>query len=510
MYLNDLTASFLDTFGKEIDDTRTVLVVFIDDLDRCHEGKIIDVLEGIKLFLDQQGCIFILGVDRPVIEGAVATRFGEEKKSEYLDKIIQVNFNLPPLRPGDITRYIEELNRDGRIHPDLDQYLPIIREHIEKNPRTVKRFVNDLSFHLSLAGNLDLLLTEEGKKEGVEPRIEPAHLVRWNVLVYSFPDFSRLVLGDPGVIAILRQFLPSPGVDEEEALKGAPSYLQPFLRNKKLLGLLENFPSDKRLVEIFVHQSRSTERIEIATPVGREGFQTPEIGQMVKIPSGEFLYGDDKVKHGLSEYYIDVYLVTNGEYKKFVEAGGYDQRECWTEEGWKWIQKEGHTKPRFWDDEKYEAFNKPDHPVVGVSWFEAWAYAGWAKKRLPTELEWEKAARGVDGRDYPWGDTFDRSRCNTAESGIGSTTPVNRFESGSSPYGCHDMAGNAWEWTHSLYKPYPYNGEDGREDPKAKGAWVLRGGSWYVSAERARASTRGRIAPAGRYGYLGFRCAKTP
>ncbi len=246
----------------------------------------------------------------------------------------------------------------------------------------------------------------------------------------------------------------------------------------------------------------------IVAPVKAEVVLPPK--EMVRIPAGEFLYGDEKAKHFLAEYYIDIYPVTNADYKKFVEAGGYKKKKYWTEEGWGWIQKEGHKKPKLWDDEKYEAFNRPEHPVVGVSWYEAWAYAEWARKRLPTELEWEKAARGVDGREYPWGDAFDSSRCNTKESRIRSTTPVTRYETGKSPYGCYDMAGNVWGWTSSLRKEYPYKAEDGRENPKAKGFRVLRGGSWGSSAEIARTSLRNRDDPDDRYIYIGCRCAKTP
>ena len=235
---------------------------------------------------------------------------------------------------------------------------------------------------------------------------------------------------------------------------------------------------------------------------------------MVRIPAGEFLYGDEKQKHSLAEYYIDIYPVTNADYKKFVEAGGYDNKDYWTEEGWGWIQqKEGLKKPEFWDndDKELEAFNRLGHPVVGVSWYEEWAYAKWAGKRLPTEPEWEKAARGVDGQEYPWGDAFDSKRCNTVESKINSTTPVTRYETGKSPYGCYDMAGNVWEWTSTLYKPYyPYKADDGREDPRAEGARVLRGGSWYTDAGSARTSSRLRFVPDVRGYLIGFRCAKTP
>ena len=152
------------------------------------------------------------------------------------------------------------------------------------------------------------------------------------------------------------------------------------------------------------------------------------------------------------------------------------------------------SQPRVWDDSR---FNRPNQPVVGVSWYECLAYCNWKRAttnvpyRLPSEAEWEKAARGSDGRLYPWGDKFDASRLNIGEGDqfVWSTTPVGVYPTGVSPAGCLDMAGNVWEWTSSLWgknvdKPdfkYPYQPDDGRENLEAgdESLRVLRGGSWH-------------------------------
>jgi len=146
---------------------------------------------------------------------------------------------------------------------------------------------------------------------------------------------------------------------------------------------------------------------------------------------------------------------------------------------------------------------KKDHPVTYVGWTDAMGYCQWLNSllknelppglffRLPTEAEWEKAARGTEGREYPWGDMFDKNKCNSSEGGKGGTTPVGFYSPhGDSPYGCADMAGNVWEWTHSLKKKYPYKPDDGREDEKAPGYRVLRGGSFNNNERNARCAYR--------------------
>ncbi|MBI5207087.1 MAG: SUMF1/EgtB/PvdO family nonheme iron enzyme [Candidatus Firestonebacteria bacterium] len=153
---------------------------------------------------------------------------------------------------------------------------------------------------------------------------------------------------------------------------------------------------------------------------------------MAKIPAGKFLYGDNKEeKNTENPFSIDIYPVTNQQFEEFIKAGGYKKDEYWSEKGKSWRGKNNITNPAFWDDKKWK---RPDYPVVGVSYYEAEAYAKWAGKRLPTEVEWEKAARGTNGNVYPWGNEFDKEKCNSYESGIGETTRVTRYPNGISPF----------------------------------------------------------------------------
>lgn len=211
---------------------------------------------------------------------------------------------------------------------------------------------------------------------------------------------------------------------------------------------------------------------------------------MVKVPKGPFLYGDEKSRETIDhDYWIDKYPMTNEKYRAFIEAGGYENHQYWSSDGWKWITNNTITNPMGWND---NSWNKPNHPVVGVSYHEAEAYANWAGKRLPTEQEWEKAARGRDGRQFPWSEQFDKNKCNSLESGLLNTTPVNQYPDGVSPYGCYNMAGNVSEWTSSWYT-------------KSHEQRVIRGGSWDNYPENLRSSARLRYGTDTRGNFLGFR-----
>lgn len=174
-----------------------------------------------------------------------------------------------------------------------------------------------------------------------------------------------------------------------------------------------------------------------------------------------------------------------------------------------------HT-PIVWRDAQ-PAKHLHDYPVVDVSWEDAHAFCAWLNEttrqnagsrfRLPTEAEWERAARGTDGRTFPWGNTWDDALANTREAGLANTSVIGAFPRGVSPAGCLDMAGNVWEWTSSLDRAYPYDPRDGREDAGAAGRRILRGGCYANPHGYARAACRFRLAPTVRNEFLGFRLA---
>ncbi len=205
----------------------------------------------------------------------------------------------------------------------------------------------------------------------------------------------------------------------------------------------------------------------------------------------------------LAAFYIDQYEVTNTRYRQCVEAG-----HC-----------QAPTSCNL-GTPTYDEADRADHPVVCVSWHEARSYCEWRGARLPTEAEWEKAAGGMDGRLYPWGNEFDGSRLNFCDSNCRSghahpgyddgytyTGPVGSYPQGVSPYGVHNMAGNVWEWVQSQYRPYPYQADDGRESLEGTASRVARGGSWRGYGYYGRAAGRSALEPDFRIHNLGFRCA---
>ena len=230
---------------------------------------------------------------------------------------------------------------------------------------------------------------------------------------------------------------------------------------------------------------------------------------LVLIPEGEFLAGDEKFPVTLPAYYLALTPVTNAQYARFLT-----ERRPGSGDLNKWIGLGSYCYVRASGD-GYEAYGERDgHPVVQVSWHGARAYCEWAGLRLPTELEWEKGARGVDGREYPWGkDWADGARCrNNKNKGNEQTCGVWGYPEGCSPWGLYQMSGNVWEWCEDWYEEKAY-GRYKRGDLSAPGngsGRVLRGGSWYnVSYVNFRCARRDRFSPGYRNSNVGFRCSRT-
>ena len=222
---------------------------------------------------------------------------------------------------------------------------------------------------------------------------------------------------------------------------------------------------------------------------------------MVLIPRGEFVMGsnerwDDEAPEyieSVETFHIDLHEVTNANYHLFVSA---TKRE----------------PPYHWSEGNIPA-GKEGHPVIYVSWHDANAYCKWSGKRLPTEQEWEKAARGENGNIYPWGNEWSLDKSNNPYKGSTGTQPVGTYPEGRSPYGLYDMSGNVWEWVDSFYLPHPGNTIPRAEYGKDKR--VLKGGSWfdclsYGCGLSAPTFNRSFFTPEVKNNSFGFRCAKSP
>lgn len=314
----------------------------------------------------------------------------------------------------------------------------------------------------------------------------------------------------------------------------------PLLRNAYIFHLVlqHEYQHQETLAYLFhlldpskkTRPQASAEREEI---VGDES----QAADMIPIPEGsfemgavwdEFAYDNESPAH---EVYVPAFKiarlpVTNEEYARFVEEGGYERREWWSDEGWTRREMEGWTAPLYWSLEVsswrerrmfQDANLSSNHPVTGISWYEADAYARSVGKRLPTEAEWEKAASWDDEKKrrlrFAFGDEMPAHKTvSNFDSMFWGTTPVGSFPEGASPYGCLDMTGNVWEWTNDSFdgykgfEPFPY--------PEYSAEWfdgdhrVLRGGSWATREPLLRTSFRNFFRRHFRIAFAGIRLAE--
>jgi formylglycine-generating enzyme required for sulfatase activity len=530
------------------------LVVFIDDLDRCVPEKAISVLEAVKLFLDAEGCVFVLGVDRDVIEKGIRVKYQsfllgpEEQLTEedllrripitgrdYVEKIVQLPFSLPSLHYEQVRDFVESLLPD-----DLSGCASVFARGLEANPRKIKRGIHVFRMLRRLAELQEV------------PDLDPVLLAKMVILQSSYRGLYADILQEPSILTRLELF--ALGKGELPTLQEAgKSELGKQDALPRLLMMLEEKPHfgclSKEQLTLYLYLTRTTSegtgsldtsRLEVASnemqqPLlsvllsnNRDWVQETvqriqankadqpyvqllqeRLGAMVLRPTARHsigmalaMFGDPRDLDEMMQLpgqssSIAKYLVTNGQFRRFVQAGGYTNHTYWSDNGWQWVLHSQVERPLSWDKPGWDADNQP---VAGANWYEADAYCNWLSKqsgrvcRLPSVEEWLLAARGDNQWNYPWGDEFDAGsldRANTAESNLGSTTAVGLYPSGASSCGALDMAGNVWEWT----------GTSGQ----APNTWLLKGGSWREGADRARCQVDWASLPAFRDLGIGFR-----
>jgi len=539
--LSSIYYEIVDELKSAVDEKQFRIVAFIDDLDRCLPEKAVELLEAVKLFLDIQGYLFVIGVDREVVKKGISYRYRffeqrEEKEKEnliispdcYLDKMIQLPLDLPKIESGRKKKFIEALLGNTKY---FKEHADIIDIGVGDNPRTLKRFINLLAFTVRHAESVkaNIIRGKVVQKESQEHKntlrkyFTPLFYIKWVIIVFVYPDIHRDIEGNKRRLIELQDASREAGKTEYGGVVEAKAdgvKLQVPDRLKKVLAKGEPFPDDPWLIDRFILLTESTVASEEPSVEARGYGTSYKPGDMVLIPKGKFLYGDEKIEKEIPyNYYIDVFPVTNAQYKAFIDETGHAVPFGESEE----------SRPYNWDqDKRIYPDGMANHPVVLVSHGDVEEFCKWRaikegkETSPPTEEEWEKAARGERGRIYPWGDEFDFKKLNCADyhlnkilkdedewgeqffegfykmnSGKAFSSEVGRFKGGESPFGCQDMSGNVWEWTDSFY-------DDNNEE-----LYVLRGGSWKNYTNECRCANRllgGN--PLKRYFNVGFRCAR--
>jgi hypothetical protein len=355
--------------------------------------------------------------------------------------------------------------------PEAQRFLDTITERGTLLQMRNKRFGfghQHLTFREFLAGYHLILGLYPDERQTLWPNL--IHVDRWHepIRLAVGATASENTLTCKSFLRELLALADAPGADPATRLAGyrlaaeslwdlgqdGRAFLDLTLQNKIINGLTHRLFDDPTMADPAAGLLK--ERVAAAEALGRLGDPRPGVTDLPPLLTnpikGEFLYGDEKVRRRVAPFQAGVYPITNAQFKLFWQVGGYNQKDWWSPEGWRWRQGKSRQRtdqPDFWDDER---FNQPNQPVVGVTWYEVEAFCNWLTAtygrvyRLPTEEEWERLARGRDGWEYPWGDGWRKGLANTNKAKLGQTTAVGLFPGGCSPAGAHDCAGNVWEW----------------------------------------------------------------
>jgi formylglycine-generating enzyme required for sulfatase activity len=445
------------------------LVFFIDDLDRCLPETMIRMLEGLKLYLDIPGCVYFLGLDHATVKKGIETKYAELAISDrdYLDKIVQMPFLIPRIHEKTALPWIAEL-----LPEDAKPFAEDLAEFLGDNPRQLKRYVNNLSLHLLLAGEIF------GAAEAFNTGLAVALLL----IQHKNEALFKQISVNPRLYFELK----SEGEDAPEIaedLFGGDTQLQRLIQRVEV-------PEDTP-IEKYVHLA------DVAGASVREQRTLAIEPEMVTLEPGTFTMGSDergaeRPPHEVAipaRFQLGRYPVTFDEYDRFAEATGRKRPD---DDGW----------------------GRARRPAINVSWEDARAYAEWLAKetkkpyRLPSEAEWEYACRAGTTTRYAFGDELTESQANFDHK-IGKTTPVGDYPPNA--WGLHDMHGNVWEWVEDCWND-SYQGAPGDGSARTEGDCsrrVLRGGSWSYDPRVLRSANRSRSTSHYRYSSVGFRVART-
>ncbi len=415
----------------------------------------------------------------------VHSQTNHEERNRYFDRSTGIN-ELSGVYPGDEPEEREErfsmiVNRCGLLKEENHKYL-----------------FWHLSFQEFLAARNFNTLKNEAKKESVADF--------WQNTWYK--EVVRLFVG--------YLYCNNDGVSANAVVKSGLN-----LKDKKPYGAwllasqsLLDIPAEDRDAEVLElvreklniivnEESDHKIRVEAGEILSWLGEDKRDLQEFIPVEGGEYYLQSLEKKVKIEPFEISKYPVTNRWYGEFVKDNGYATKEYWGEEGgWKWLTDNNIKQPEYWNDRKWIC---PNSPVVGVSWYEADAFTKWltvkqtngSSYRLLYENEWEAAAGGKEGREYPWVGECGKNKCNNYEIGIRKTSPVGMFESGNTPEGVSDLSGNVREWCKELYS------ESGSYR-------VLRGGSWLSFEQYCRSAYRYSTWPDNRDNYIGFRLVFVP
>lgn len=505
---------------------RQVLAIFLDDLDRCRRERVVEVIEAINLFLDLPGVCFFLGIDWDRLVDVLPETV-KEQGDEFLEKVVQVAFDLPEVSPTGAEGYVSALLRGTDLEAILggdgegpSEDVRVLARALEtRHPRHMKRFLNDLSMTLAVLRNTGKL--GEGEEELPEPAV-----VAWHLLSEILPtDRWREVRALPQNLAkFLRETERLEQQDETEEESGEKEAPEEWLRIRasglpeRHLKVLRDLSDRQRHLLVYFATPPAVEVKKGRRATGKRDLFDLDSGAWVEIPGGSFWMGaqkEDRDAPGydpeagdrecpvrrvtVSPFHLARHPVTNAEYAVFVEETRKDPPAHW-EGGW---IREG----------------EEEHPVVNVSWKDAAAFCEWLSGRifksgeeqlvrLPTEAEWEYAARGEEGRRYPWGDAVPTEELANFGRNVGDTTPVGSYPDGATPEGVHDLAGNVLEWCEDSFGPYPPEDEKDPSGQSSGAPRVLRGGAITGEPRSLRGAFRVGAHPEDRLDLIGFRVSR--